>query len=107
MSIKLTDAAINRIAELMHKDKTIYALRLSIMGGGCSGFSYNFELVSTKTDKDEIFEFNQARLLIDRVSLPLLLDSIIDFKDTLLEQNFVVNNPNATSSCGCGVSFSI
>lgn len=107
MSIKLTNSAINRIAELMHNDKNIYALRLSVVGGGCSGFSYNFELTTKLTDKDELFEYENAKLVIDRVSLPLLLNSTIDFKDNLLEQCFVVNNPNATSACGCGVSFSI
>ncbi len=107
MSIQLTTSAINRIIELMKQDSNIYALRLSVVGGGCSGFSYNFEFDTKSRDQDELFEVQGARLLVDRVSLPLLLGSTLDFKDDLLEQSFIINNPNATSSCGCGVSFSI
>lgn len=107
MTIQLTDAVCKRIIELMDKDNSIYALRLAIKGGGCSGFSYEFSFAKHRGADDEVFEQNRARLVVDRISLPLLLGSTIDFKDSLLEQSFVVNNPNATSSCGCGVSFSI
>lgn len=107
MSIQLTQSAINRIIVLMKQDSNVYALRLSVVGGGCSGFSYNFAFETKVSDQDEVFEVEGARVLVDRVSLPLLLGATLDFKDDLLQQSFVINNPNATSSCGCGVSFSI
>ena len=82
-------------------------LRLAVTGGGCSGFQYNFALDETRLDEDLVIEQDGARVLIDPVSLDFLAGAEIDFTDDLIGQAFKVNNPNATSSCGCGTSFSV
>jgi iron-sulfur cluster assembly accessory protein len=82
------------------------ALRVAVEGGGCSGFQYDIRLDEAAED-DLVLEKDGARVLIDPVSLPFLADAEIDFADELIGARFVVNNLNATSSCGCGTSFSI
>ena len=82
------------------------ALRVAVEGGGCSGFQYDIKLDEPAAD-DLVLEKDGARVLIDPVSLPFLADAEIDFADELIGARFVVNNPNATSSCGCGTCFSI
>ena len=82
-------------------------LRLAVTGGGCSGYSYNFALDENRLDDDLLLEEGGARILIDPVSLDFLAGAEIDFADDLMGQAFKVNNPNATSSCGCGTSFSV
>jgi iron-sulfur cluster insertion protein len=81
-------------------------LRLSISGGGCSGYSYAFSLDAETTADDHVFEAHGAKLIVDDVSLGLLTGSEIDYVDDLLAASFRINNPNATSTCGCGTSFS-
>ena len=82
-------------------------LRLAVTGGGCSGYSYNFALDDARLADDLLVEEAGARILIDPVSLDFLAGAEIDFTDDLMGQSFKVNNPNATSSCGCGTSFSV
>ena len=82
-------------------------LRVSVDGGGCSGFQYNFDLVEAAESDDHRIERDGAAALIDDVSLPFLKGSEIDFVDELVGAQFKIANPNARSSCGCGVSFSI
>jgi iron-sulfur cluster assembly accessory protein len=106
-NITLTDAAAKRIREILAGEEGKTALRLAVQGGGCSGFQYDFQIVEGPEEGDEIIERDGARLVIDPESLPFLLGATVDFEDTLAGSRFVVNNPNATSSCGCGVSFSI
>ena len=81
-------------------------LRLAVTGGGCSGFSYNFALDEARLEEDLLVEKDGAKVLIDPVSQDFLAGAEIDFTDDLIGQAFKVNNPNATSSCGCGTSFS-
>jgi iron-sulfur cluster assembly accessory protein len=83
------------------------ALRVSVSGGGCSGFQYGFDLDASRAPEDLVIERSGAVVLIDPVSLPFLGGSEIDFVDDLMGQSFQVKNPNATASCGCGTSFSI
>ena len=83
------------------------ALRVSVEGGGCSGFSYKFDLADGVQDDDVIVEKNDAKVLIDNLSLVYMAGSEIDFVDNLLGQSFQIKNPNAVASCGCGTSFSI
>ncbi|MDD9329079.1 MAG: iron-sulfur cluster assembly accessory protein, partial [Bartonella sp.] len=83
------------------------ALRISVEGGGCSGFSYKYDLVSESKEDDFIIKKGGAVVLIDSISLPFMEGAEIDFVDDLMGQSFQIHNPNATSSCGCGVSFSI
>lgn len=106
-NITLTEAAANRIREILAGEPGKGALRVAVVGGGCSGFQYQFDIVEGPEADDEVIEAHDARIVIDRESLPFLLGATIDFEDTLAARRFVVNNPNATSSCGCGVSFSI
>jgi iron-sulfur cluster assembly accessory protein len=82
-------------------------LRVAVDGGGCSGFQYRFDLVGAAEPDDLTFELDGAAAVVDLVSLDLLRGSVIDFADELAAAEFRVKNPNAKSSCGCGVSFSI
>lgn len=82
------------------------ALRVAVEGGGCSGFQYQIDLDEAKVD-DLILEGAGEKVLIDAVSLPFLAAAVIDFSEELIGARFVINNPNASSSCGCGTSFSM
>lgn len=106
-TISLTDAAARRIATIVAKDPAKTALRVSVEGGGCSGFSYKFDLVSDQGDDDLVIEKNDAKVLIDSMSVVYMDGSEIDFVDNLMGQSFQIKNPNAVASCGCGTSFAI
>ncbi|MEM9329762.1 MAG: iron-sulfur cluster insertion protein ErpA [Pseudomonadota bacterium] len=106
-TVTATDAALKRIAEIVANDASNTALRISVEGGGCSGFSYKFDLVDSQEDDDLIIEGHGGRILIDEMSLIYMGGSQIDFVDDLMGQAFKVNNPNAVASCGCGTSFSL
>ncbi|MCF7644842.1 iron-sulfur cluster insertion protein ErpA [Bacillus subtilis] len=105
--ISVSDAAAKRIVKILQKQTDKSALRISVEGGGCSGFSYKFDLVDDTNDDDLIIEKDGAKVLIDSISVPYIDGSVIDFIDDLMGQSFQINNPNVTSSCGCGVSFAI
>lgn len=105
--ISVSDSAAKRIVKILQKQSDKSALRISVEGGGCSGFSYKFDLVDETNDDDLIIEKDGAKVLIDSISVPYIDGSIIDFIDDLMGQSFQINNPNVTSSCGCGVSFAI
>jgi iron-sulfur cluster assembly accessory protein len=107
LNVTLSDRAARRIASILAKEPDGMALRVSVSGGGCSGFQYGFDLDKTRAEDDLILERNGAVVLIDSVSLPFVGGSEIDFVDDLIGQSFQVKNPNATASCGCGTSFSI
>ena len=106
-TVTATEAALKRIAAIIAKDTENSALRISVEGGGCSGFSYQFDLVSEQNDDDLIIEGHDGKILIDEISLIYMGGSQIDFVDDLMGQSFQVNNPNAVASCGCGTSFSV
>jgi iron-sulfur cluster assembly accessory protein len=106
-NITLTDAAARRIATILSKDSAKTALRVSVEGGGCSGFSYKFDLVGEGLDDDLVLVKDKARVLIDSMSLVYMEGSEIDFVDDLMGQSFQIKNPNAVASCGCGTSFAI
>jgi len=106
-NITLTDAAARRIATILSKDSAKTALRVSVEGGGCSGFSYKFDLVGEGLEDDIVLEKDTARVLIDSLSLVYMEGSEIDFVDNLMGQSFQIKNPNAVASCGCGTSFAI
>ncbi|BBE71603.1 iron-sulfur cluster insertion protein ErpA [Oharaeibacter diazotrophicus] len=105
--VTLTDRAARRIARILAKDGKATALRIAVEGGGCSGFSYRFDLTDARADDDVVIARDGAMVLIDPTSLPFMAGSEIDFVDDLIGQSFQVRNPNATASCGCGTSFSI
>ncbi|WP_117195638.1 iron-sulfur cluster insertion protein ErpA [Rhizobium terrae] len=106
-NVTLSDAAARRIAEIVGGDAGKQALRVSVEGGGCSGFSYKFDLAEAPQDDDVVIANGDAKVLIDSLSLVYMAGSEIDFVDNLLGQSFQIKNPNAVASCGCGTSFSI
>lgn len=106
-TISVSDAAAKRINHILAKDSEKSALRVSVEGGGCSGFSYKFDLVSTGEPDDIIIAKQGATVLIDAVSVEYMDGSEIDFVDNLMGQSFQIKNPLATASCGCGTSFSV
>ncbi|KQW80938.1 heme biosynthesis protein HemY [Brevundimonas sp. Root1279] len=103
----LSDSAARRLARLAEAEGRPVMLRVAVDGGGCSGFQYRFELVEAGEPDDIRIEAGGQAALVDPVSLPFLKGSEIAFVDELAGAQFVVRNPNAASSCGCGVSFSI
>ncbi len=103
---RVTPRAFERLAEINEGVQTPKALRVAVEGGGCSGFQYNIDL-DDPTDGDLVLEGDGQKVVVDAVSLPFLADAVIDFSEELIGARFVVDNPNATSSCGCGTSFSI
>ena len=105
--VTVSERAARRIAEIVAGEPATPLLRVSVEGGGCSGFQYKFDLVPTSEPDDLVIEKEGARVLVDPVSLEYLSGSEIDFVDDLIGQSFQVKNPNATASCGCGTSFSI
>lgn len=106
-TVVVTDRAFRRIGRILAKDPSKSALRVSVEGGGCSGFSYKFDLVAERGPDDIAIERDGVTVLVDEVSLPYMAGSEIDFVDDLIGQSFQVRNPNATASCGCGTSFAI
>ena len=103
---KVTPRAYARLAEICAASGEAKALRVSVEGGGCSGFQYDIRL-DDAADDDLVLEAEGQRVLVDPVSLPFLSNAVIDFSDELIGARFVVQNPNATSSCGCGTSFAM
>ena len=102
---KVTPRAFERLAEIGAAAQG-KALRVAVEGGGCSGFQYEIDLDEPKDD-DLVLSDHGETVVIDSVSLPFLADATIDFSEELIGARFVINNPNATSSCGCGTSFSM
>ena len=100
---KVTERAFERLAEIGAAPQ---ALRVAVEGGGCSGFQYDIRLDEI-ADDDLILESDGQKVAVDPVSLPFLANATIDFADELIGARFVIDNPNATASCGCGTSFSI
>lgn len=106
-AVVVTDRAARRIAEIVAGEPKTPLLRVSVEGGGCSGFQYKFDLVGAPEADDLVIEKGGARVLVDPVSLGFLTGSEIDFVDDLIGASFKIHNPQATASCGCGTSFSI
>ena len=100
---KVTANAFNKIMSIGGKK----CLRVAVEGGGCSGFQYEISMESHIEKNDLILSENDCRVVIDPISLEFLSGAVIDFKEELIGSKFVIENPNATSSCGCGTSFSI
>ena len=103
---RVTDRAFQRLAEIAAQTGDARPLRVAVEGGGCYGFQYEIRLDEAGPD-DLVLEKDGVQVLVDAVSLPFLENAVIDFSDELIGARFVVQNPNATSSCGCGTSFSM
>lgn len=106
-TVTVTERAAKRITEIVAGEPANRALRVSVEGGGCSGFQYKFDLVPAAEPSDVVLERSGATVVIDKVSLDYLAGSEIDFVEDLIGAAFKINNPQATASCGCGTSFSI
>lgn len=105
--VTVSERAANRIAQILSGEPEGTMLRVSVEGGGCSGFQYKFDMEREKADDDLVIERNSAVVLIDPMSLGYLGGSEIDFVDDLIGASFKVVNPNVKAACGCGTSFSL
>lgn len=105
--VTLSERAARRIAEIVGTEPTGTQLRVSVEGGGCSGFQYKFDLVRGSEADDVVIERAGTKVLIDPISIEYLAGSEIDFVDDLIGAAFKIHNPNAKASCGCGTSFSL
>ena len=106
-NVTLSASAARQINTILASQAGAALLRIGVVGGGCSGFSYTFDLDTDVHDDDALIERDGARVVIDEASLPFLDGAQIDYVDELIGAAFRINNPNATASCGCGTSFSI
>ena len=107
VNVTITERAARRIGEILGQEPAGTMLRVSVEGGGCSGFQYKFDTERERTEDDIVIEKSGATVLIDPVSLNYMVGSEIDFVDDLIGSSFKVNNPKATASCGCGTSFAL
>lgn len=105
--VTITDNAIKRIATILSREETGTMLRISVSGGGCSGFQYNYDLVTNREEEDMVIDKDGAIILIDPLTQQYMDGSQVDFVDDLMGQSFQITNPQATASCGCGTSFAI
>lgn len=109
MSVELSDTAVREIKNICKQQEleldNVY-LKVGVKGGGCSGFSYILDLTEKKNDNDEQFDVNGVRVICDPKSLLYLDGTQIDFKEEIMQRGFVFKNPNASTTCGCGASFS-
>jgi iron-sulfur cluster assembly accessory protein len=106
-NITVTDRAAQKIGEILRQEPVGTMLRVSVAGGGCSGFQYKFDTERSRADDDMVIERSGATVLIDPVSLNYMAGAEIDFVDDLIGSAFKINNPQATASCGCGTSFAL
>ena len=106
-SFSVTPNAAKRIAFLASQEAKPVMMRVAVLGGGCSGFQYNFSFEEQRNDDDLVIERDGAAVLVDSTSLELLQGSELDYVEEMVGASFQVKNPNATSSCGCGNSFSV
>ena len=106
-AVTVTERAARRIGEIARGEPQTPLLRISVEGGGCSGFQYKFDLVGVSAPDDTVLERAGARVLIDPVSLEYMAGSEIDFVDDLIGASFKIKNPKAVAACGCGTSFAL
>lgn len=107
LDVSLSASAAKQINTIMASQAEGGLLRIGVVGGGCSGFSYTFDIDTEEKSDDTLIERDGARVVIDEASLPFLEGSVIDYVDELIGASFQIKNPNATAACGCGTSFSV
>ena len=106
--VEITESAKNKIKDILYEEgNPNIALRTFVQGGGCSGFQYGFTLDETKNEDDFEIPLDEFKILIDAMSMQYLQGASIDYKEELMGSNFVINNPNAQTTCGCGSSFAV
>ena len=106
-AVTLSDRAAKRVSRILSKEAPGTVLRISVAGGGCSGFQYGFALEGSRNDDDVVFESEGGTLVIDAVSYPFLAGAEIDYVEELIGASFQIKNPNASASCSCGTSFAV
>jgi iron-sulfur cluster insertion protein len=106
-SFSVTESAAKRIALLASREAKPVMMRVAVLGGGCSGFQYNFSFEEARNEDDLLIQRDGATVVVDSTSLELLKGSELDYVEEMVGSSFQVRNPNATSSCGCGNSFSV
>ena len=107
-SLNLTDSALSRISSVMNANKDLGSkFRVYVTGGGCSGFQYGFKFDSEIAFDDDVIDFDNFSVLLDSMSYPYLFGSTLDFIEDLSGSKFIIKNPNAKTTCGCGESFTI
>ena len=106
-SVAVTERAARHIREILNSEPPGSMLRVSVAGGGCSGFQYKFDCVTARADDDLVLARDGATVLVDLISVQYMAGAEIDFVDDLIGSSFRINNPIATASCGCGTSFSV
>jgi iron-sulfur cluster assembly accessory protein len=104
---RVSASAAARVAEILASEPGQKALRVEVLAGGCSGFQYKFDLTAAQNPDDLVIELLGATVYVDPTSLDFLAGAELDYKDALMGAHFAVQNPNATSACGCGTSFSV
>ncbi len=102
----VSKSAIKKISEVSKKNKNKF-FRISVDGGGCQGFSYKFDFDNKISENDKVLDFNEVKILIDSTSLEFINDAKLDFVEDMIGSYFKISNPKATSTCGCGISFSV
>ncbi len=102
----VSKSAIKKITEVSKKNKNKF-FRISVDGGGCQGFSYKFDFDNKISENDKVLDFNEVKILIDSTSLEFINDAKLDFVEDMIGSYFKISNPKATSTCGCGISFSV
>ena len=102
----VSKSALKRIVQVSKKNKKKF-FRISIDGGGCQGFSYKFDFDDKISENDKVLDYNEVKILIDSTSLGFVNDAKLDFVEDMIGSYFKVSNPKATSTCGCGISFSV
>jgi len=105
--ITITENATNKVAELIIEEPEARALRIFVQGGGCSGFQYGFAWETETAEDDFVIESAQVKILVDSMSMQYLQGATVDYREDFDGANFVIQNPNAQTSCGCGSSFSV
>lgn len=107
LPIQVSSAALEKLRDLLTQEQTLdQGLRIFVQGGGCAGFSYGFTF-DQQQDDDLVLEYGDVKIYVDGMSLQYLAGSEVDYRETFMESNFVINNPNANTTCGCGSSFSL
>ncbi len=107
INFEILDSAASQIEKIVKSESQNTFLRIEILGGGCAGFSYKIDLDNKVNEEDIVLTKNNIKVLINRTFIPYLDGSSLEFTDELIGRSFKINNPNATSSCGCGTSFSV
>jgi iron-sulfur cluster assembly protein len=104
-AIQVTPKAIQKIKQTFEREGVFGGLRLGILGGGCSGLSYQFKFEVKPRERDNVFEFDGVKIFVDPKSLIYLRGLTLDYQESLMQSGFIFDNPNASKSCGCGTSF--